>query len=67
MKLQLRDGYVCIILEQSKSETFMSIEGAAVAQIKKEDFDVLIANYLTYRCEGIELRNDDDRDMEMMG
>ena len=45
----------------------MSIEGAAVAQIKKEDFDVLIANYLTYRCEGIELRNDDDRDMEMMG
>lgn len=67
MKIQIQDDIVCIILEKEKSEAFMSIDGAAVAQIKKEDFDVLLTNYLTFCGEGIELRSDDDRDMERAG
>ena len=65
MKLQLKDGFVCIILEKSKSEAFMSTDGAAVAQITKEDFDLALADYLTASADSVV--QSDDRDMEMVG
>ena len=67
MKLQLKDNIVCIILEKEKLEAFMSIDGAAVAQIKKEDFDIALADYLTASVDGMTIQSDDDRDMERVG
>ena len=67
MKLQIKDNIVCIILEKSKSEAFMSTDGAAVAQISKADFDIALADYLTASVDGMTIQSDDDRDMERVG
>ena len=60
MKLQLKDGVVCVILEKEKSEAFMSTDGSAVAQISKADFDIALADYLTASVDGMTIQSDDD-------